>query len=107
MKTGLSLPARVLIASINLYRLFFSPWLGSACRFSPTCSEYSMGALREHGALSGTYFMLTRIARCHPGCAGGSDPVPQRRSPRPGDAAGESSPSSSEDSSATRRKLFP
>jgi putative membrane protein insertion efficiency factor len=66
----------VLIALVKGYRLLLSPWLGSACRFTPTCSAYSLQALETHGALAGTYLTLGRLVRCHPWCNGGHDPVP-------------------------------
>jgi putative membrane protein insertion efficiency factor len=66
----------LLISLVKGYRLLFSPWLGSSCRFEPTCSLYSLQALQIHGAAAGTYLTLTRLVRCHPWCAGGSDPVP-------------------------------
>lgn len=65
-----------LIGVVKGYRLLLSPWLGSACRFTPTCSVYSIQALEQHGAAAGTYLTLARIGRCHPWCQGGSDPVP-------------------------------
>ena len=68
-----------LIGLIKAYRLFLSPWLGSSCRFTPTCSAYGLQALQEHGAAAGSYLTLARIARCHPWCAGGHDPVPQAK----------------------------
>jgi putative membrane protein insertion efficiency factor len=68
--------ARALIALVRGYRLVLSPWLGNACRFTPTCSVYAIEALQRHGALGGTYLAARRIARCHPFCAGGHDPVP-------------------------------
>ena len=71
-------PRRVLMALVRLYRLLLSPWLGSACRFEPTCSSYSLQALDKHGALAGSYLTLKRLVRCHPGCDGGHDPVPER-----------------------------
>ena len=67
---------RVLITLVKGYRLLLSPWIGSACRFTPTCSAYSLEALERHGAAAGTYLTLSRIARCHPWCDGGHDPVP-------------------------------
>jgi len=67
---------RVLIALVRGYRLLLSPWLGSACRFEPTCSVYAIEALERHGALSGSWLTLTRLARCQPWCQGGHDPVP-------------------------------
>ena len=69
---------RVLIAIVKGYRLVLSPWLGSACRFTPTCSVYSLEALERHGAAAGAYLTVARIARCHPWCAAGFDPVPER-----------------------------
>ncbi len=75
--TLLLLPRRVLIALVRGYRFFLSPWLGSSCRFEPTCSAYAMQALQQHGASMGTLLTLGRLARCHPWCAGGHDPVPQ------------------------------
>ena len=71
-----SLPQRVLVAAVRGYRLMLSPWLGNACRFEPTCSAYSLQALERHGAAAGTYMTLHRVARCHPFCRGGYDPVP-------------------------------
>ena len=68
----------LLIAVIKAYRLLLSPWLGSACRFEPTCSVYSLTSLERHGAAAGSYLTLARLARCHPWCAGGNDPVPEK-----------------------------
>jgi putative membrane protein insertion efficiency factor len=66
----------LLIALLKANRLLLSPWLGSACRFVPTCSRYGIEALQRHGAAAGSYLTLHRLARCHPWCAGGGDPVP-------------------------------
>ena len=76
---------RGLMGLIRAYQLLLSPWLGQGCRFEPTCSRYALAALERHGALAGSYLTLARIARCHPGCAGGHDPVPDQpwRLPRP------------------------
>jgi putative membrane protein insertion efficiency factor len=65
-----------LIGLVKGYRLLLSPWIGSACRFTPTCSAYSLQALERHGAAAGSYLTVARIARCHPWCAGGLDEVP-------------------------------
>lgn len=70
------LPQRLLILLVRGYRLLLSPWLGSGCRFEPTCSAYAQGALERHGALAGSLLATGRLMRCHPGCAGGHDPVP-------------------------------
>lgn len=65
-----------LVGLVKAYRLLLSPWLGSSCRFEPTCSRYALGALQQHGAAAGSYLTVHRILRCHPWCAGGHDPVP-------------------------------
>ncbi|MEI8028437.1 MAG: membrane protein insertion efficiency factor YidD [Comamonadaceae bacterium] len=66
----------MLIALVRGYRLLLSPWLGSSCRFEPTCSVFSIQALQLHGAVVGSYLTLKRLGRCHPWCAGGLDSVP-------------------------------
>lgn len=71
-----SWPRAALILPIRAYRLLLSPWLGSACRFNPTCSAYAIEAIEGHGAARGSYLATRRILRCHPWCAGGHDPVP-------------------------------
>jgi uncharacterized protein len=68
--------ARVLITLITGYRRFISPLLGARCRFAPSCSAYALEAVREHGALRGTWLAARRIGRCHPFNPGGFDPVP-------------------------------
>ena len=70
------LPQQLLVLLVKAYRLLLSPWLGSACRFEPTCSAYSLQALQQHGATKGSYLTLYRLARCQPWCNGGHDPVP-------------------------------
>lgn len=67
---------RLLIGLVRLYRFALSPWLGSSCRFEPTCSAYALEALSAHGAAAGSVLVVSRLARCHPWCAGGHDPVP-------------------------------
>ncbi len=71
--------SRLLIGLVRAYRLLLSPWLGSGCRFEPTCSVYAIEALRQHGAAAGSYLTVARLLRCHPWCAGGHDPVPQHK----------------------------
>jgi putative membrane protein insertion efficiency factor len=73
----MNLIQRGLIGVVKAYRLLLSPWLGSSCRFEPTCSKYSIEALEVHGAAKGSYLTLRRIGRCHPWCPGGFDPVPK------------------------------
>ena len=71
----------LLVSIVKAYRFFLSPWLGSACRFEPTCSVYALQALQAHGGAAGSYLAVLRIGRCHPWCVGGVDPVPEN-SPR-------------------------
>jgi putative membrane protein insertion efficiency factor len=73
-----ALPRRFLIGLVRGYRLLLSPWHGSACRFYPTCSAYALEALERHGAAAGSLLAAGRLLRCHPFCAGGCDPVPER-----------------------------
>ena len=65
-----------LLALVWLYRIAISPWLGANRRYEPTCSEYALQALREHGAFQGTWLTAKRIGRCHPWGGQGYDPVP-------------------------------
>jgi uncharacterized protein len=73
-----ALPRRVLMALVHGYRFALKPWLGNACRFEPSCSAYALQALERHGACAGSVLAATRLARCHPWCHGGHDPVPER-----------------------------
>ena len=68
--------AKPLIGLVRLYRLLLSPWLGSNCRYQPTCSSYAIEALQVHGAIKGGWLALKRIGRCHPWGGSGYDPVP-------------------------------
>jgi len=69
---------QLFIGIVKGYRLLLSPWLGSACRFEPTCSVYALDALKQHGAGIGSYLTLKRIGRCQPWCNSGHDPVPEQ-----------------------------
>lgn len=69
-------PRRVLMAAVRGYRYGLSPWLGSSCRFEPSCSAYALQALQHHGARRGCWLTAARLLRCHPYCEGGCDPVP-------------------------------
>ncbi|HEV7642433.1 MAG TPA: membrane protein insertion efficiency factor YidD [Pyrinomonadaceae bacterium] len=66
----------MLIGMVRLYKTFVSPFLPSACRFQPTCSEYAMQALEKHGSIRGTGLAIYRLLRCQPFSKGGYDPVP-------------------------------
>ncbi len=70
------LPRLALMTLVRGYRLLLKPWLGNACRFEPTCSAYALEALERHGAMRGGLLSGWRLARCHPWCDGGLDPVP-------------------------------
>ncbi len=76
MRMLLRLPQRALILLVRGYRFALKPWLGSACRFEPTCSQYALDALERHGAVAGGVLSAGRLMRCHPWCDGGLDPVP-------------------------------
>jgi len=78
----MSLPVRLGILIVRAYQLALRPFAGGACRFDPSCSEYAVGAIREHGLIRGTGFALRRVARCHPFGRAGFDPVPPRSTPR-------------------------
>jgi uncharacterized protein len=69
----LSLP---FIALIKLYQLIISPWLGNQCRYTPTCSQYGIEALRKYGPIKGLWLTIKRIASCNPWGGHGHDPVP-------------------------------
>ncbi|MBN1557010.1 MAG: membrane protein insertion efficiency factor YidD [Lentisphaerae bacterium] len=71
----------LLIGIIRAYRLVLSPWLGPCCRFTPTCSQYWIEALRTHGVLHGVGLGVLRLGKCHPWHPGGYDPVPEAAPP--------------------------
>ena len=72
----------ILIILIRGYKFFISPLLGNSCRYLPTCSEYSIDALKEFGLLKGIFVSLKRILSCHPikflGGGDGFDPVKRK-----------------------------
>lgn len=72
--------AHLFTLSIKLYRFVVSPLFPGACRYVPSCSEYTLEAVQVHGALKGSYLGIRRILRCHPitflGGGSGHDPVP-------------------------------
>jgi hypothetical protein len=70
----------ILIIPIRFYQLFISPLFGSNCRFSPTCSQYSLEAIKEYGFFKGLRLSIKRIGKCHPWHDGGFDPVPKNNS---------------------------
>ncbi len=68
--------ARLLQLPVRLYRLVLAPVLPPSCRFYPSCSTYALQSLERHGAIRGSWLTVRRLARCHPYCEGGVDPVP-------------------------------
>jgi len=64
------------ILLIKFYQYVVSPVLGPKCRFTPTCSQYAVEALKKHGLLKGGWLTVKRISRCRPGGGSGYDPVP-------------------------------
>ena len=77
-------PQHFIVLLIRFYRLVLSPLKnvlfgsGGSCRFTPTCSEFTLDAVRTHGAIGGTWLGLRRLFRCHPWGACGHDPVPPK-----------------------------
>lgn len=67
----------ILIQILKGYKYFISPFLGSRCRFYPSCSEYMMTAIERFGIIKGIGLGIKRLGRCHPGCEGGIDHVPE------------------------------
>ncbi|MDX2095056.1 MAG: membrane protein insertion efficiency factor YidD [Alphaproteobacteria bacterium] len=66
----------LLLGLIRAYQLALSPFTPPACRFTPTCSAYARDAITRHGACTGTWLAVKRLARCHPWGGAGDDPVP-------------------------------
>ena len=67
---------KVFLLLIKFYQQCISPLTPAACRYTPTCSEYAVQAIRKYGCLRGGYLAVKRILRCHPFHEGGYDPVP-------------------------------
>ncbi len=65
-----------LVVLIKFYQLCISPFTPPSCRFTPTCSQYALEALRKHGLFKGGWLAFRRILRCHPWGGSGYDPVP-------------------------------
>lgn len=65
-----------LLFLIRFYRGYISPLKPPCCRFTPTCSEYALEAVKRYGPWKGMWLSLKRIAKCHPFHKGGHDPLP-------------------------------
>lgn len=70
---------KIIIGLIRFYQLFISPMLAPSCRFYPSCSQYAIEAVKIHGIFKGSFLAVRRVLRCHPGCEGGCDPVPEEK----------------------------
>ncbi len=68
--------AVILIFALRAYQTVISPFLGPACRFVPSCSQYTIEAVGRHGVLRGVLLAIRRLGKCHPLHEGGFDPVP-------------------------------
>ncbi len=66
----------IFLLLIKGYQLLLSPILGGSCRYTPTCSQYGVEAIRRYGPFKGGWLTLKRIGRCHPWGGHGHDPVP-------------------------------
>jgi len=66
----------LLIIPIRLYQWVISPFFPNACRYTPTCSEYGIQAIKKYGIFKGGKLLIKRVLRCHPWGAHGHDPVP-------------------------------
>lgn len=75
----MSTARRIVTGLIRVYQRAISPWLGSNCRYLPTCSAYAIEAVTRFGVWRGGWLALRRIGRCHPWGGGGFDPVPPLR----------------------------
>ncbi len=69
--------ARGALVLLRAYKILLSPLFAGSCRFVPSCSDYAAEAIRRHGLARGTWLAARRLARCHPFCEAGYDPVPE------------------------------
>ncbi len=74
-----SVVARGLVVLIEVYRKVLSPLTPARCRFVPSCSLYTVDAIREFGAIKGVWLGIRRLLKCHPFHPGGFDPIPRRQ----------------------------
>ena len=70
-----SYSSKLLIYLVRFYQKYISPFKGPTCRFYPTCSHYSIEAIKKYGSLKGIYLTIKRLLKCHPFNPGGYDPL--------------------------------
>lgn len=76
MKKIAQLPANLMILLIRIYQITLSPFIGRNCRYTPTCSNYGIEAIKKYGAIKGGWLTIKRILSCNPWGGSGYDPVP-------------------------------
>ncbi len=69
---------QILILLVRFYQVAISPFLGPSCRYNPTCSHYTIEAIKEWGPIKGSWLAAKRISSCHPWGGHGYDPVPKK-----------------------------
>ena len=77
-KNKMTLIKRLFILPVKLYQKAISPFIPNRCRFYPSCSEYTIQAIHEHGLLTSLWLSGKRLLKCHPWHEGGIDPVPSK-----------------------------
>ena len=75
-------PRNAAVIVLKAYRFAISPLYGDVCRYYPSCSQYGLEAVQEHGVVVGSALTAVRVCRCHPWAAGGIDDVPRRQNRR-------------------------
>ena len=76
MKTAKKVIEFIFLLPVYFYRIFISPMTPPSCRYTPTCSDYAIEAVKKHGILKGGWLALKRILSCNPWGGSGYDPVP-------------------------------
>ena len=71
-----TLAVRTALGLLRAYKVLISPYFTGSCRFLPSCADYAAIAVERHGVVRGSWLAARRLARCHPLCAAGHDPVP-------------------------------
>jgi len=71
--------SRILVLLVKVYQHTISPLFGANCRFTPTCSNYTIEAIKVWGPIKGSWLGMKRIAKCHPWGSHGLDPVPKKK----------------------------